>query len=266
MSISSIDRADTRLSNRIDVVPVSPGHTTPRDSDQAIEHNGITQNTISRPQKRAVAASFANAMYSPGSNGIHPFTITGDRSGALSESSLTVQLFTADTQIRHLLQRQPDFHTVTAATFRSALNAAFPALVLPIDLDGIYVTTYVNEIVEITGGRRGSATPANFVNDTPAGAAERHQQRSRAAIQRATDRFLPCRRQRRQQPCRGRCGYGYGVRRPGLFRHSATRRRQQPRDLSKEIQGFLAPARCHQRLPSDTSGTVGIGLPAATAG
>jgi len=151
MSISSTDRADIHLSNHIDIVPATARRTTQQDNHPAIEQNGITLNTIPLPQKRTIASGLASAMYSPNGSGIRPPAITGNRSGTLSESALTTRLFTAATQIRQLLQRQPDFQSVTAADFESALHVAFPALRLPIDLDGIYVTTYVNEIVELPG-------------------------------------------------------------------------------------------------------------------
>lgn len=152
MSIIGTDRADTYLSNHIDMVPATTSkHSTPRSDELAIKQNTVTLSSTLPPHKRNIASSLASTMYGNTNTGIRPAAIIGDHATGLSESALTMQLVTADAQISRLRQRQPDFQNVTANTLRSALNITFPTLHLPIDLDGIYVTTYVNEVIDLPG-------------------------------------------------------------------------------------------------------------------
>lgn len=152
MSIIGTDRADTGMSNHIDTVPAARlRHAARQENEPAIERNTVTLDSIPAPQKRTVASGLTDAMYTASGNSMRPSAIIGDLALAQTESALTAQLSSADTQINRLLQRQPDFQSITCTTLRAALNLAFPALHQPIDLDDIYVTTYVNEIVVLPG-------------------------------------------------------------------------------------------------------------------
>ena len=143
------ERADIDSSNpRLNVAGVTP--TSATGSARASPRQ--TTVTLSVLPERSMTSA-ANEVYDIARTRVRRAAMTGHNAGATTSpvATLLAQLLQSQARITALLQRQPDFQRTSATNFQTALDAAFPATSHTIDPNHIYITTYVNEVVDLAG-------------------------------------------------------------------------------------------------------------------